>query len=109
MFSAHLQENVNFVTPFQFSFLLTDPKQAIDFLEKIKEKVLSFFFQYFYTPSHDSGRVLWFHLGHLCVRPSVHILFQDDNMSKHQWIFTKLGICIDILEICFGIANGQIS
>ena len=34
--------------------------------------------------------------------------FPDDN-SKHQWIFTKLGLCIDILETCFGIANGQIS
>ena len=32
-----------------------------------------------------------------------------DNLSKHQWIFTKLGICIDIVEIWFWIANGQIS
>ena len=30
-------------------------------------------------------------------------------MSKYQWIFTKLGVCIDIVEIWFGIANGQIS
>ena len=29
-------------------------------------------------------------------------------MSKCQWIFTKLGMCIDIKEIWFGIANGQI-
>ena len=36
-------------------------------------------------------------------------LFPDDNLSKHQWIFTKLGMCIDIVEIWFGIANGQIS
>ena len=28
--------------------------------------------------------------------------------SKHQWIFTKLGMCIDIVEIWFWIANGQI-
>ena len=34
--------------------------------------------------------------------------FTDDNLSKRQWIFTKLGMCIDILEIWFGIANGQI-
>ena len=34
--------------------------------------------------------------------------FVDDNMSKHQWIFTKLGMCIDIVEILFRIANGQI-
>ena len=37
--------------------------------------------------------------------------FPNDNLSKHQWIFTKLGMCIDIVEIWFGIANriGQIS
>ena len=35
--------------------------------------------------------------------------FLDDNLCKHQWIFTKLGMCIDIVEIWFGIANGQIS
>ena len=43
------------------------------------------------------------------VRPSIRVSFQDDNFSKHQWIFTKLGMCIDIVEIWFGIANGQIS
>ena len=25
--------------------------------------------------------------------------FPDDNLSKFQWIFTKLGMCIDIMEI----------
>ena len=46
---------------------------------------------------------------HLSVRrPSVSP-FSDDNLNKHQWIFTKLGMCIDIVEIWFGIANGQIS
>ena len=34
--------------------------------------------------------------------------FPDDNLSKYEWIFTKLGMCIDIVEIWFGIANGQI-
>ena len=34
------------------------------------------------------------------VRPSV-FFFSDDNLSKHQWIFTKLGMCIDIVEIWF--------
>ena len=42
------------------------------------------------------------------VHPSV-FSFPDDNLSKFQWIFIKLGICIDIVEIWFGIANGQIS
>ena len=31
----------------------------------------------------------------------------DDNLSKHKWIFTKLGMCIDIVELWFGISNGQ--
>ena len=35
----------------------------------------------------------------------VRISFPDDNLSKHQWIFIKLGMCIDIVEICFGFAN----
>ena len=42
------------------------------------------------------------------VRPSVLFSFPDDNLSKHQWIFTKLVMWIDILEVWFGIANGQI-
>ena len=25
--------------------------------------------------------------------------FPDDYLSKHQWIFTKLGTCIDMKEI----------
>ena len=35
--------------------------------------------------------------------------FQDDNFSNYQWIFTKLGVCIDIVETRFGIVDGQIS
>ena len=72
----------------------------------------------FYTPPHNSGGVLWFHVGRQWVHPSlspsyvhpsVRFSFPDDNLSKHQWIFTKLGMCIDIVEIWFEIANGQIS
>ena len=33
----------------------------------------------------------------------------DDKFNKYQWIFTKLGVCIDIVEILFGIADGKIS
>ena len=40
---------------------------------------------------------------------SIRFSFPDDNLSKHQLIFTRLGMCIDIVEICFGIANGRIS
>ena len=43
------------------------------------------------------------------VRPSVRFSFPDDNLSKHQWFFTKLGMSIGTVEIWFGIANGQIS
>ena len=44
------------------------------------------------------------------IHPSVRISFPDNNLSKHQWIFTKLGLCIDIVngQIWFGIVNGQI-
>ena len=34
--------------------------------------------------------------------------FQDNNLSKSQRIFTKLDMCIDIVEILFGIAFGYI-
>ena len=75
-----------------------------------------------YTLPHDSGGVLWFHVGRpfvrpcVCpsfrpsvVRPSVCISFPDHNLSKYQWTFAKLGMCINIVEIWFGIDNGQIS
>ena len=39
---------------------------------------------------------------------SIHFLFPDDNLSKHQGIFTNLGMRIDIVEIWFGIAYGVI-
>ena len=35
--------------------------------------------------------------------------FLVNNFSKYQCIFIKLGMCIDIVEICFGVANVQIS
>ena len=40
--------------------------------------------------------------------PSVFSLL-DNHLSECQWIFNKLAVCIDIVEIWFGIANGQIS
>ena len=50
---------------------------------------------------------LFVRAGRVCL--SVPIFVFTRNLSKYQWIFTKLGVCIDILEIRFGIANGQIS
>ena len=38
---------------------------------------------------------------HVSVR--LFFLFTDDNLSKHQWIFTKLGVCVDLVKIWFGI------
>ena len=45
----------------------------------------------------------------LSARDTPIFLFPDDNLNKHQWIFTKLVMCIDIVEIWFGISNGGIS
>ena len=36
-------------------------------------------------------------------------MFLDNNLSKCQGFLTNFGRCIDIKEIWFGIANGQIS
>ena len=72
--------------------------------------------QHFCTPPHYSGGVIWYH-GCPCVCLSVHssvistcvFSVPDDNSSRYQWIFTKLGVCISIVDLWFGIANGQIS
>ena len=46
---------------------------------------------------------------YLCPRHMPIFSFPGENLSKFQGILTKLGTCIDIKEIWFGIANGQIS
>ena len=46
------------------------------------------------------------------VCPYIHLpvfSFPNNNLSKYHWIFSKIGMCIDIVEICFGIANGKSS
>ena len=35
--------------------------------------------------------------------------FLDDNFSKYQWIFTKIGMCIDIVETGLGLLMGKFS
>ena len=45
----------------------------------------------------------------LSARDTPIFLFLDNNLSNCQGVLTKLGICIDMKEICFKIANGQIS
>ena len=76
------------------------------------------FFILFYTLPHNSGGVLLFHVGRQCVcrsepsiRPStcssVRFSFPDDNLRKHEKIFTKLGMCIDIVEMGLGLLMGK--
>ena len=36
-------------------------------------------------------------------------LFTNANLSKCQWSFTKLDMCIDSVDIVFDIATGHIS
>ena len=48
-------------------------------------------------------------LEELSIRDLSIFSLPDNNLSKYQGILTKLGTCIDIKKIQFGIANGQIS
>ena len=92
--------------------------RLFEFLSVLHKNYLVDFLPFLY-PATQYWRVLWFHVGRPCtrpcvrpsaVRPSVRFsFFVDDNLSKHQWIFTKRGMCIDIVEIWFWVVNGQIS
>ena len=66
---------------------------------------------YLFIPPHtiDAGYYGFTLVVRKSIRPSVRFSFPDDNLSKHQWIFTRLVMYIDIVEIWFGIAIGQIS
>ena len=52
----------------------------------------------------------------LCAHPSVQLLyihlsvfsFLENDLSKYQWIFTKLGMCIDIVESGLGWLMGKL-
>ena len=52
---------------------------------------------------------IFYQFTELSARDMSAFLFSDDNLKTFKWISTKLGMCIDIVEILFGIANGQIS
>ena len=60
----------------------------------------------FYTLPHSNGGVLWYHIG--CLWGCTSACLPDNNL-RMSMDFTKFGVCIDILEIWFGIADGQIS
>ena len=51
----------------------------------------------------------WSSVSPSVVHTSVRFLFPDDNLSKHNGFSPNLELCIEIVEIWFGIANGQIS
>ena len=54
--------------------------------------------------------MLWFHVGVPLSQICLSIFsFPDNNLSKYEWIFSELGMCIDSVGIWFGNANGQIS
>ena len=53
------------------------------------------------------GKVRQF-LTQLSARDTSVFSILDDNFTKCLWIFTKLLVCIDIVDICFGIAYGRI-
>ena len=55
------------------------------------------------------GQILSNFDGVTCPRHAHIFVFPDNNLSKCQGILTKLGTCIDMKEIWFGIAYWQIS
>ena len=46
-------------------------------------------------------------LTELSARDTSVFSFPDDILRKCQWIFTKLCVCIDIVETWFEIADGK--
>ena len=58
-------------------------------------------------PQHNQK--LSAHQSVICTLVSPSVFRFQTIMSKYQWVFAKLGICIDIMEIWFRIIIGQIS
>ena len=70
----------------------------------MKHEILSSLFELFFIPHH---KIVVGHYDDTLVRVSVHLSahpsvcifqsirpsFPDDNLSRYQWIFTKLGFC----------------
>ena len=48
-------------------------------------------------------------LTELSARHTSVFSFPDNKLHKYQSVFTKFGMCSDIIEIWFEIANGHIS
>ena len=93
--SVHLSFPYDYLYKHQWSFTLHGMFiQSIDFVVSVLGLLMGKFRQF---------------LTELSVCHMSIFLFPDDNLSKCQWIFSKLGVYIDIVKIWFGIANGQIS
>ena len=64
---------------------------------------------HFYTLPHNNCEVLRFHVRCLCVCPSVLFLDNINGISsKYQWIFTKLGVCIELWRSDLGLLIGKV-
>ena len=64
--------------------------------------------------THNSGGVLWFHVVYVSILLSTRLSsvhpysFISGRLLGWKWIFTKLGMCLDILKISFRIACHQV-
>ena len=109
--SAHLSNVCPSFRPSVFSFLKAPYSSKIDIFNPIFINVGN-------INSESTGCQLshfmivlipYINLLNLSWIENVHFLRNIEPLSNCQWIFTKLGAYIDIVEIWFLIANGQIS
>ena len=49
----------------------------------------------------DNGQILS-NFDRVIYSPQVYIFISINRLSKYLWVFTKLGMCIDIMKICTG-------
>ena len=81
---------------------IVSKQTSIDYVEKWLFMCLSYnLYVCFFYPATQQWRGIMVSCW-LSVCPSVYS-FLDDNLSICQWIFTKLGVCIDIVEIGLGL------
>ena len=80
--------------------------QCLSFQRCVSRELRCLLTTRFYTQPHSNGGVLWYHIG--CLWGCTSACLPDNNL-RMSVDFTKFGVCIDILEIWFGIADGQIS
>ena len=59
---------------------------------------------HFYTPPHDSGGILWYHVGCPCVRPSVR---PNDNLKNVNGFSPNSGCALILWRSGMGLLMGQ--